>query len=361
MPNSLPLKRIHHVEFIVGNAKQAAYFYRQALGFSQFAYLGPETGRRDRVSYALRQGKIIFVFTAPLTHEDPMNEFVTLHGDSVKDICFEVDDVDAVYEETTRRGAPPALEPEDLSDDHGLIRQAAICTYGDTIHSLISKQDYSGPFLPGYVAAEQPGQDAGLVAIDHIVGNVEDQQMDRWVDFYNTTLGFHQFVSFDDQDISTEYSALRSKVVANDNHQIMFPINEPADGLIPSQIQEYIDFHITAGVQHVALQTGDIIETVGAMRDHGVEFLPMPEGYYDTVWDRVGEIKEPRDQIADRQILVDRDDNGYLLQIFTKPLGDRPTFFLEIIQRCGSRSFGKGNFKALFETIEQEQRLRGSV
>jgi 4-hydroxyphenylpyruvate dioxygenase len=361
MANSLPLKRIHHVELIVGNAKQVAYFYRQALGFDLFAYLGPETGHRDRASYALQQGKIIFVLTTPLTHDDPLNEFLTLHGDSVKDICFEVGDVGGIYQELIARGADSWREPETMSDDYGQVEHAAICTYGDTIHSLISKQDYRGPFLPGYEAMQAPGRNAGLLRIDHVVGNVENRQMDRWVDWYNNVLGFHQFVSYDDKDISTDYSALRSKVVANDNRQIMFPINEPADGLIPSQIQEYIDFHVTAGVQHVALQTGDIIDTVGKLRQQGVEFLPVPAGYYDTVWDRVGEIKEDHAALADRQILIDRDDQGYLLQIFTKPLGDRPTFFLEIIQRCGSLSFGKGNFKALFETIEQEQRLRGSV
>jgi 4-hydroxyphenylpyruvate dioxygenase len=361
MSGSLPIRRIHHIEFVVGNAKQAAYYYRNALGFDQIAYLGPETGVRDRASYALRQGEITFVLTTPLSDRDPMNEFLTAHGDSVSDICFEVDDVDVTHRQLTASGATSASEPEDHGDASGQVRRAAIHTYGDTIHTLLSKDDYGGLFLPGFVAEQRPGRSAGLLRIDHVVGNVEDRQMDRWVDFYIRTFGFHQFVSYDDKDISTEYSALRSKVVANDNRQIMFPINEPAKGMIRSQIQEYIDFHGTAGVQHTALFTGDIIKTVSQLRENGVEFLDVPRGYYDTVWERVGDIKEDREKIADLKILVDRDDKGYLLQIFTKPVEDRPTFFIEIIQRRGSLSFGKGNFKALFETIEQEQRLRGNV
>jgi 4-hydroxyphenylpyruvate dioxygenase len=361
MPNSLPLSRIHHIEMIVGNAKQSAYYFREGLGFDLFAYSGPETGDRRRVSYALRQGKIVFVLTSPLAADDPLNDFLAMHGDSVRDICFEVEDVDATYATLIDRGAPAELPPEDASDNHGLVRRASIRTYGETLHTILSRQDYTGPFLPGFITRDATGRTAGLLRIDHVVGNVEDRQMDHWVDWYHRVFGFHQFVSYDDKDISTEYSALRSKVIANDNRQIMFPINEPAKGKIRSQIQEYIDFHGSAGVQHAALQTGDIIQTVTRLRENGIDFLPVPDGYYDSVWDRVGEVKEDRQAIADLSILVDRDDKGYLLQIFTKPIGVRPTFFFEIIQRCGSQSFGKGNFRALFETIEQEQRLRGNV
>jgi len=361
MANSLPLKRIHHLELIVGNAKQAAYFYRKALGFDQIAYLGPETGCPERSSYALRQGKIYLVLTTPLSHMDPMNIFLNLHGDSVKDIAFEVDDTDEIYQEVIKRGAATWEEPEDIQDESGRVRRGSIRTYGDTVHSFIAKKDYDGPFLPGFKSLEKPGQNTGLLRIDHVVGNVEDRQMDRWCNWYNRIMGFHQFVSYDDKDISTEYSALRSKVMANDSRQIKFPINEPADGLIKSQIQEYIDFHVKAGVQHIAMLTGDIISTVHQLRENGLEFLDVPSGYYDTVWDRVGDIKEDKDRIAELGILVDSDDKGYLLQLFTKPIEDRPTLFIEIIQRRGCESFGKGNFQALFETIEQEQKLRGNV
>ncbi len=361
MAQSLPLKRIHHIELIVGNAKQAAYFYRKALGFDQIAYLGPETGHPERASYALRQGKISLVLTTPLSHLDPLNIFLTIHGDSVKDIAFEVDDSDNIYQEVIKRGAKSWEEPADCQDKRGRVRRSSIRTYGDTIHSFIAKQEYDGPFLPGFEPLAKPGLDAGLLRIDHVVGNVEDRQMERWCDWYNRILGFHQFVSYDDKDINTDYSALRSKVMANDNRQIKFPINEPADGLIKSQIQEYIDFHVKAGVQHIAMLTGDIIGSVSRLRENGLEFLEVPKGYYDTIWERVGEIQEDRDKIEDLGILVDRDEKGYLLQLFTKPIEDRPTLFIEIIQRRGSESFGKGNFRALFETIEQEQRIRGNV
>ena len=361
MSASIPIKRINHLELIVGNARQAAYYYGNALGFDQIAYLGPETGYRDRASYALRQGDIHVVLTSPLHHEDRMNIFLTLHGDSVKDIAFEVEDTDTVYREVIERGAESAAEPHDLSDEHGTVRQAAVRTYGNTIHTFISKKNYDGPFLPGFVEDEKTGPNAGLVRIDHVVGNVEDRQMDRWAEWYIKVFGFYQFVSYDDKDISTEFSALRSKVVASADKVILLPINEPAPARRKSQIQEYIDFHVLPGVQHVALSTNDIIESVAHLRDLGLEFLHVPAAYYDTIWDRVGEIDEDREKIRKQNILVDRDEKGYLLQIFTRPVEDRPTLFYEVIQRKGSESFGKGNFKALFEAIEREQARRGNL
>jgi len=364
MSTSLPLKRVHHVEIVAGNALQSAYFYRKAFGFDLVGYLGPETGRPGQASYVLGQGDIRLIVTSPLSCEDPRNLFLTLHGDSVKDICFEVDavdDIDRMYATLMERGAVSVHGPIDDEDQHGRVRKAAIRTYGDTIHTFLSRKEYGGGFLPGYEVVSAPGDNTGIYRIDHIVGNVEDRQMDRWVDFYIEMLGFHQFVSYDDKDISTEYTALRSKVMANDNREIKFPLNEPAKGKKISQIQEYIDFNYSAGVQHLALSTENIIETVGKLRANGVEFLAVPESYYETVWDRVGNIDEDRDKIADLQILVDRDENGYLLQIFTKPVQDRPTLFLEIIQRRGCESFGKGNFKALFVSIEQEQARRGNL
>lgn len=361
MEKSLPVKRINHIEFLVGNALQAAFYYRKALGFDQVGYLGPETGHPDRASYVLEQGRIRLVFTTPLRHEDPQNVFLLLHGDSVKDICFEVDDVDAIYEEAVNRGAPSARKPFSLEDEGGKVRRAAVRTYGDVIHSFVSLQDYSGIFLPGYREAVIKGDKVGFTRIDHVVANAEDRQMDRWCDYYKYVFGFHQFVSYDDKDISTEFTALRSKVMANDNRNIKFPINEPAAGKRKSQIQEYIDFNYSAGVQHIALYTPDILSTVSALRDNGLKFLTIPETYYETVWDRVGEIEEDREMIRKFNILVDRDEKGYLLQIFTKPMQDRPTLFLEVIQRAGCESFGKGNFKALFESIELEQRRRGNL
>jgi 4-hydroxyphenylpyruvate dioxygenase len=361
MPEPLPIKRIHHVELVVGNAKQAAYYYRRALGFEQIGYCGPETGRRGRASYALRQGRIVLVLTTPLIHLDPLNVFLTLHGDSVKDICFQVEDADQVYRTAVERGATGWEEPHDLHDRNGRARRASIRAYGDTLHSFLDLQDYGGPFLPGFNGETRPGLDLGLVRVDHLVGNVEDRQMERWVEWYNRVFGFEQFVHYDDKDISTEFSALRSTVMASPHRHIKLPINEPAPGRKKSQIQEFIDFHVTAGVQHVALYTGDILSTVHDLRENGVEFLKVPARYYEGLWDRVGEIREDRERVRDLQILVDRDDKGYLLQIFTKPLHDRPTLFLEVIQRRGSDSFGKGNFKALFEAIEQEQALRGNL
>jgi 4-hydroxyphenylpyruvate dioxygenase len=361
MKKSLPVKRINHIEFLVGNALQAAYFYRTTLGFDQIAYLGPETGHPGHASYVLQQDRIRFVFTTPLNYDAPDNLFLQLHGDSVKDICFEVDEVDSLYQEALNRGAIPATAPATQEDSNGIISRATVHTYGDVVHSFICLKEYSGPFLPGYVEAMIPGTQVGFTRIDHVVANAEDRQMDRWCDYYKIVFGFHQFVSYDDKDISTEYTALRSKVMANDRRNIKFPINEPAAGKRKSQIQEYIDFNYSAGVQHIALYTPDILTTVGRLRANGLQFLTIPDAYYQTVWDRVGEIREDREMIRKYNILVDRDENGYLLQIFTKPMQDRPTLFLEVIQRAGCESFGKGNFKALFESIELEQRKRGNL
>jgi 4-hydroxyphenylpyruvate dioxygenase len=357
----LPLKTIHHVELLVGNAKQAAYFYRRAFGFSQLAYAGPETGVRDQASYVMQQGDIRLVVSTPLSPEDPMTEYLRLHGDGVLDIAFLVDDVDGCYAEAVRRGAQTAREPYHMSDDFGRVRRAKIRAYGDTLHSFLTLEDYRGPFLPGYQVRRKPAPSAGLARIDHIVGNVENGRMNDWGTYYNQVLGFHQFMSFDDKDISTDFSALRSRVMADPKQQIKFPINEPAPGKRKSQIQEYLDYNAGPGVQHIALATRDIVHTVSILRENGVEFLSVPESYYDTVWDRVGAIAEDAKTLAGLNILVDRDDKGYLLQIFTKPVEDRPTLFYEIIQRRGSDAFGKGNFRALFEATEREQAERGNL
>lgn len=352
--------RIHHVEFVVGNAKQAAYFYRTAFGFDQVAYRGPETGTPERASYVLKQGDIWLILTTPLRHDDPLSVWLMMHGDGVRDIAFECPDTDGIFEQTVAAGARPFRAPSTVGDDLGSVRTASIRTYGETIHTFIQRNGYRG-FLPGFEIREVKGQGVGLQCIDHIVGNVEDMQMDRWVNWYRDTLGMDRFVSYDDKDISTEFTALRSTVVASDDRAIKFPLNEPAEGRKRSQIQEYIDANLTAGVQHLALRTDDILETIAALRGNGVEFLPVPEGYYDVVWDRMNDIIEDKERVKDLRILVDKDDTGYLLQLFTRPLQDRPTFFIEIIQRRGSESFGKGNFKALFETIEQEQAKRGNL
>lgn len=357
---SKALKRIHHVELVVGNAKQAAYFYRQAFGFDQVAYRGPETGTPDRASYALRQGDIWMILTTPLRHDDPLAVWHLLHGDGVRDIAFECGDVDAAFAKATAAGARPCLAPATVGDDLGTLRTASIHTYGETLHSFIQRDGYHG-FLPGFAIREIKGRGVGLTCIDHIVGNVEDRQMERWVRFYDDTLDLGRFVSYDDKDISTEFTALRSTVVASDDRVIKFPLNEPAEGRKRSQIQEYIDANLTAGVQHLALKTDDILATIGALRANGVEFLDVPAGYYDRIWERMQEVTEDRERVKELGILVDRDDTGYLLQLFTRPLQDRPTLFIEIIQRRGSESFGKGNFKALFETIEQEQAKRGNL
>ncbi len=359
--NPLKLRQIHHVEFLVGNARQAAFFYRNAFGFSQVAYAGLETGRRDRTSYALEQGRARFVLTTPLQSDSVEAEHIRRHGDGVRDIAFQVDDADRAFEEAVRRGAAPAVEPHDVSDAHGTVRRATIHTYGDTLHSFISLDDYRGPFLPGFESRRVEGPDAGILRIDHIVGNVELGRMDEWADWYSRVLGFKRYISFDDKDISTEYSALMSIVMSDDSYAIKFPINEPAAGKRKSQIDEYLQYYGGPGVQHIALQTADIERTVTVLRDRGVDFLRVPEAYYDQLPSRVGKIDEAVETLRALGILVDRDEEGYLLQLFTHPVEDRPTLFFEIIQRKGSRGFGKGNFKALFEAIEREQALRGNL
>jgi 4-hydroxyphenylpyruvate dioxygenase len=357
----LPLKAIHHIELLVGNAKQAAYFYRHAFGFSQLAYAGPETGVKEQASYVLYQGDIRLVVSTPLSPADPMAEHLHRHGDGVLDIAFLVDDVDAILAEAVGRGARVALEPYSRADSFGQIRRAKIRAYGDTLHSFISTADYKGPFLPGYQIRLRPTAGAGLERVDHVVGNVENGRMNDWGTYYNKVLGFHQFMSFDDKDISTEFSALRSQVMAAPNEIIKFPINEPASGKRKSQIQEYLDYNGGAGVQHIAMSTRDIIHTVSVLKDKGVEFLTVPKSYYEGLWERVGDLQEDHAILRDLNILVDHDEKGYLLQIFTKPVEDRPTLFYEIIQRQGSEAFGKGNFKALFEAIEREQAARGNL
>jgi 4-hydroxyphenylpyruvate dioxygenase len=360
----LPLNGTDYVEFYVGNARQAAHFYRTAFGFQLTAYRGPETGTRDRASYLLVQNKIRFVLTTALQPEHEVAAHVRLHGDGVHDIALWVDDAEAAWRETTKRGARSVREPETLSDDSGEVRLSAIATYGETIHTFVERSRYRGGFLPGFAAVE--GEDriarpVGLKHVDHMVGNVGWGEMNRWVDFYHDVMGFKMFKHFDDKDISTEYSALMSKVMSNGNERVKFPINEPAEGKRKSQIEEYLEFYHGPGVQHIALATDNIIETVGKLRAQGVDFLRVPSTYYDELQDRVGKIDEPVAELQDLGILVDRDDEGYMLQIFTRPVEDRPTLFYEVIQRKGSRSFGKGNFKALFEAIEREQARRGNL
>jgi 4-hydroxyphenylpyruvate dioxygenase len=359
--NPLGLRSIHHVELWVGNARQAEYFYRNAMGFSRIAYAGLETGSRELTSYALRQGKANLVVSTPVGDDSSMHQHLRKHGDAVRDIAFHVADCDAAFEEAVRRGAKPFLEPHNLSDEHGTVRRAAIHTYGDTIHSLLAYKDYSGPFLPGFQVSEAAGRKAGLLRIDHIVGNVELGKMNEWADFYASVCGFHRYINFDDKDISTEYSALMSIVMSDDSQSVKFPINEPAAGRRKSQIEEYLDYNGGPGVQHIALQTRDILATVARLRDNGIEFLEVPDSYYDALPARVGHINEDTEAIRRLKVLVDRDDEGYLLQLFTRPVEDRPTLFFEIIQRAGSRGFGKGNFKALFEAIEAEQARRGNL
>jgi 4-hydroxyphenylpyruvate dioxygenase len=361
MENPLKLKRIHHVEFWVGNARQAAYFYRKGFGFSQVAYSGLETGQRQRTSYALRQGKANFVLTTPMTSDDAAAEHIRKHGDGVRDIALEVQDADQAFSEAVRRGALPAQEPHDLKDEFGTVRRAAVHTYGDTIHSLISYKDYKGPFLPGFNAAPIAADDCGILRIDHIVGNVELGKMQQWADYYTNVFGFHRYITFDDKDISTEYSALMSIVMSDDSHSVQFPINEPAPARKRSQIDEYLEAYGGPGAQHIALRCSDALYTVAKLERNGLDFLRVPDTYYEALHSRVGPIEEPLESLRSLGILVDRDDEGYLLQIFSKPVEDRPTVFFEIIQRKGCRGFGKGNFKALFESIEMEQARRGNL
>jgi 4-hydroxyphenylpyruvate dioxygenase len=360
----LPLNGTDYVEFYVGNAKQAAYYYRAAFGMKLTAYRGPETGTRDRASYVVQQNKIRFVFTTPLQPDHPIADHIKLHGDGVHEIAMWVDDAESAFSETTRRGARPYQKPARSSDEDGEVCISSIAAYGDTLHTFVERRNYHGPFLPGFVAVngnDPVSRPVGLKYIDHMVANVGWGEMNRWVDFYRDVMGFRLYQHFDDKDISTDYSALMSKVMANGNDRIKFPINEPAEGRRKSQIEEYLEYYKGPGVQHIALATDDIIDTVSKLRAQGLEFLRVPSAYYDTLEKRCGRIDEPVDQLADLGVLVDRDDEGYMLQIFTKPVEDRPTLFYEIIQRKGSRSFGKGNFKALFEAIEREQDLRGNL
>lgn len=359
----LPLKGIDYVEFYVGNARQAAHYYRLAFGFKPIAYAGLETGVRDRTSYVMEQRNIRMVLTGALDPDSPIAEHVKLHGDGVKDIAFTVEDAASAFEETVKRGAKPVMEPTVIEGQKGRVIKASIAAYGDTVHSFIQRDQYQGTFLPKFHAVKNPppATPTGLAAIDHIVGNVELGKMDEWVGFYNQVLGFHQLQAFSDDDISTEYSALMSKVVENGEGRIKFPINEPAEGKRKSQIDEYLQYYKGPGAQHLALITGDIIQTVRMLRDNGVDFLRTPDSYYEMLSDRVGKIDEDISILRELNILVDRDDEGYLLQIFTRPLQDRPTVFFEIIQRKGARGFGAGNFKALFEAIEREQALRGNL
>lgn len=359
----LPLEGTDHLEFYVGNAKQVAHYYQTAFGFQPVAYSGPETGTPEVARYVLRQGKITFVFATPITPEHPIQDHLRQHGDGVKAYALTVKDARKSWEETTRRGAESYLEPHTISDSNGEAVLSGIRTYGDTVHIFVERSTYRGPFLPGY-QSWQPAYmppPVGLKHVDHCVGNVDWGEMNKWVEFYGEVLGFKQMVSFDDKDISTEYSALMSKVMSNGNEWVKFPINEPAKGKKKSQIEEYIDFNHGAGVQHIALASNDILTTVAQMRARGVQFLEVPETYYDDLLDRVGPINEDVDRLREHRILVDRDEDGYLLQLFTKPVEDRPTLFFEIIQRRGARSFGKGNFKALFEAIEHEQERRGNL
>lgn len=359
----LPLNGTDYVEFYVGNAKQAAYFYRLAFGFALVAYAGPETGVRDRASYVLEQNKIRFVLTTPLQPEGEIAAHIHLHGDGVRDVALWVDNAREAWAETTKRGAPSVREPFELEDEHGTVVMASIAAYGDTIHTFVERSRYKGVFLPGYQPTEKDSlaRPTGLLHVDHMVGNVGWNQMNRWVNFYSDIMGFSLYQHFDDKDISTEYSALMSKVVANGNGRVKFPINEPAEGRKKSQIEEYLEYYRGPGVQHVAMATGNILKTVAQLEAQGVAFLKVPHSYYTELEKRVGKIDEPIEELEKLGILVDRDDEGYMLQIFTKPVEDRPTLFYEIIERKGSRSFGKGNFKALFEAIEREQALRGNL
>jgi len=359
----LPIKGTDYIEFYVGNAKQAAMYYQCAFGYELKAYAGPETGVQGKASYMLKQGKIRLVLTSALQHKSPIAEHVAKHGDGVKVLALWVDDAEKSFRETTSRGAEAVHEPKVLEDANGKVTVASICTYGETLHTFVDRSNYNGPFLPGFVAksSQLAVSPIGLEYVDHCVGNVGWGEMDKWVEFYEKVMGFNLLVTFDDKDISTEYTALMSKVVSNGNGFIKFPINEPAEGKKKSQIEEYIDFYKGAGVQHIAIATNDIVHTVTELRKRGVDFLHVPETYYDDLLDRVGEIDEDLQPLKDLNILVDRDDEGYLLQIFTKPVQDRPTVFYEIIQRKGAKSFGKGNFKALFEAIEREQELRGNM
>ncbi|HYK06653.1 MAG TPA: 4-hydroxyphenylpyruvate dioxygenase [Gaiellaceae bacterium] len=360
----MPLDGWDHVELWVGNAKQAAFWYEHALGFDRVAYAGPETGVRDRASYVLEQGEIRFVLTSGLRSDSEIIRFAARHGDAAKDVALQVPDVLASYWEAVSRGATGISEPQTLEDEHGRVELATIATYGENVHTFVNRADYAGPYLPGYVSLSQNGRGGsaiGLIAIDHVVGNVELGKMNEWVEFYERVFGMTNIVHFGDDQIQTEYSALMSKVMADGAGKIKFPINEPAEGKRKSQIDEYLEFSEGPGVQHIALQTSSIVQTIELLKDRGVIFLDTPETYYDDVEDRVGEIAEDYGDLKRLRILADRDEDGYLLQIFTKTAQDRPTLFFEVIERHGATTFGEGNFKALFESIEREQALRGNL
>jgi 4-hydroxyphenylpyruvate dioxygenase len=360
----MPLEGWDHVELWVGNAKQAAYWYEQALGFDRVAYAGPETGVRDRASYVLEQGEIRLVVTSGLRGDSEIVRFAASHGDAAKDVALQVPDARQAYRESVQRGARGVTEPQWVEDEHGRVELATIATYGENVHTFVNRSEYDGPYLPGYVSLAPNGRvdnGVGLIAIDHVVGNVELGRMNHWVEFYERAFGMTNIVHFGDDQIQTEYSALMSKVMADGSGKIKFPINEPAEGKRKSQIEEYLEFNGSPGVQHIALQSGDIVRTIEALKDRGVLFLDTPEAYYEEVEGRVGEIAEDYDDLKRLRILADRDEDGYLLQIFTKTAQDRPTLFFEVIERHGATTFGEGNFKALFESIEREQALRGNL
>ena len=359
--NPLKIRQVHHIELYVGNAKQADYFYRNAFGFERMAYTGLETGNREQCSYALRQGTFRLLLTTPYSPLDKAGPHILKHGDGVRDVALEVDDADYAFEQAVARGAEPAVAPYSIKSQRGEARRAAVRVYGDTIHSFFSKPNYDGPFMPEFVESKAPGRNAGLLRLDHFVANVEYGKMQHWEDWYKRVFGLERFMTFDDKDISTDYTALSSVVMANASRSIKFPINEPAPGKRKSQIEEYNDFYQSPGVQHIALLTTDIIATIRQLRANGVEFLEVPDTYYEVLTDRVGKIDEDIEVLRELRILVDRDDEGYLLQLFTKPVEDRPTLFFEIIQRKGAQGFGKGNFRALFEAIEREQAKRGNL
>ena len=359
----LPLLGTDYVEFYVGNAKQAAHFYKAAFGFQSLAYAGPETGTRDKVSYVIRQNKLTFVLTTPLRTHNPIADHIYKHGDGVKFLALKVTDATSAWKETTKRGGKSYMEPTILKDQYGKVVMSGIHTYGETVHLFIEKENYKGLFLPGFVEwkSEYNPSSTGLLYVDHCVGNVGWNQMNQWVKFYEEVMGFKNILTFDDKDISTEYSALMSKVMSNRNGFVKFPINEPAEGKKKSQVEEYLDFYNGEGVQHVAIATENIVKTVTDLKSRGIEFLKIPSSYYENILDRVGKIDEDLQPLRELGILIDKDEEGYLLQIFSKPLQDRPTLFFEIIQRKGAKSFGKGNFKALFEALEREQEARGNL
>lgn len=356
-----PIQDWDYLEFCVGNAKQAMHYFIKAFGFEAVAYAGLETGSREKVSYVLKQKHMTFVISGALTPDSPIADFAKKHGDGVKDVALRVDDCEQAYREAVSRGAIPIMEPTEYTDEFGTVKKAVIGTYGENVHSFIERKNYNGPFLPGYVAYQAPvtGESTGLIGIDHIVGNVE--VMDEWVGYYQRVMGFTAVQNFSEDDISTEYSALMSKVMQSGTGRIKFPINEPAEGRRKSQIQEFLEFYQGPGVQHIAVLTNDIIETVSKLRDNGVDFLTVPDTYYEDLKERVGEIDEDIEALKKLGVLVDRDDEGYLLQLFSKPIVDRPTLFIEVIQRKGARGFGNGNFKALFEALEREQERRGNL